>query len=90
MIFYIISFKKLGNIRRLYLKMASKKKILNRIKAVLAEKAVPNKELAQKLKVAPETVSRWCTNDIQPSIETLFEIAKVLDVDIRELLVKTK
>lgn len=70
--------------------MATKKKVLNRIKAVLAEKSISNKELAQKVKVTPETVSRWCTNDIQPSIETLFEIAKVLDVDMRELLVKTK
>ncbi len=71
--------------------MPSKKKILyNRIKAVLAEKALTNKALATKMRVAPETVSRWCTNDIQPSVETLYEIASFLDVDIRELLVATK
>lgn len=71
--------------------MPSKKKILyNRIKAVLAEKETTNKELAVQLGVTPETVSRWCTNDNQPPVETLYEIAKVLDVDIRELLVKTK
>lgn len=71
--------------------MPVKKKILyNRIKAVLAEKAITNKALAEKLGVAPETVSRWCTNDIQPPVETLHDIAKVLDVDIRELLVPTK
>ncbi|RYZ45339.1 MAG: XRE family transcriptional regulator [Chitinophagaceae bacterium] len=64
--------------------------LYNRIKAALAEKTVTNKELAQKLAVAPETVSRWCTNDNQPPIETLYEIAKILDIDIRELLVPTK
>ena len=66
------------------------KKNLNRIKAVLAEKNVTNRELANQLSKAETTVSRWCTNDMQPSIDTLYEIAKVLDVDIRELLVKTK
>jgi transcriptional regulator with XRE-family HTH domain len=66
------------------------KRNLNRIKAVLAEKNTTNRELANQLGKAETTVSRWCTNDMQPSIETLFEIAKVLDVDIRELLVKTK
>ncbi len=71
--------------------MPAKKKILyNRIKAALAENTMTNKELAENLGVAPETVSRWCTNDMQPSIETLYQVAKVLDMDIRELLVKTK
>lgn len=75
----------------LFLNMPTKKKILyNRIKAVLAENEITNKALAEQLGVTPETVSRWCTNDIQPSIETLYQVAKVLDVDIRELLVKTK
>jgi transcriptional regulator with XRE-family HTH domain len=62
----------------------------NRIKAVLAERSVTNKTLAEKIRVTAETVSRWCTNDMQPSIETLYEIAKALEVDIRELLVSTK
>lgn len=71
--------------------MPKKKKILyNRIKAALAENEFTNKALAEKLGVTPETVSRWCTNNMQPPIETLYEIAKVLDVDIRELLVSTK
>ncbi len=65
-------------------------KNLNRIKAVLAEKKMTNRELAAHLGKAETTVSRWCTNDMQPSLETLAEIAEVLDVDIRELLVKTK
>jgi putative transcriptional regulator len=66
------------------------KKIINRIKAVLAEKNVTSRELAAQLDKTETSVSRWCTNDMQPSLETLLEIAKVLDVDIRELLVKTK
>jgi len=59
----------------------------NRIKVVLAEKKKTNKELAEHLRVQPETVSRWCTNDSQPNIATLFEIAKFLDVKVCKLLV---
>jgi putative transcriptional regulator len=66
------------------------KKIINRIKAVLAEKNVTSRELAAQLGKTETSVSRWCTNDMQPSLDTLYEIAKLLDVDIRELLVKTK
>lgn len=66
------------------------KQIINRIKALLAEREVLRAELAKELNKTEASVSRWCTNDMQPSLETLVEIAKVLDVDIRELLVKTK
>jgi transcriptional regulator with XRE-family HTH domain len=59
----------------------------NRIKAVLADKKVSNNTLADGLGVSAQTVSRWCTNNQQPSIETLFAIAKYLKVDARELLV---
>jgi putative transcriptional regulator len=62
----------------------------NRIKAVLAEKGVTNKELAEALEVSPATVSRWCTNDMQPSIEKLFAISKYMKIDVRELLIPTK
>jgi len=67
-----------------------KKEHYNRIKAVLAEKGVTNKELAEALGIAPQTVSRWCTNDMQPSIEKLYSIAKYLKIDVRELLFPTK
>jgi putative transcriptional regulator len=63
---------------------------LNRIRAVLTEKNITNRELSTQLGNAETTVSCWCTNDMQPSIETLYDIAKALDVDIRELLVSTK
>lgn len=62
----------------------------NRIKAVLAEKNVSSKDLAKHFDKTESTISRWCTNDVQPSIEVLYEIAHYLDIDIRELLVATK
>jgi transcriptional regulator with XRE-family HTH domain len=58
----------------------------NRIKVLLAEKKKTNKELADYLRVRPGTVSRWCTNDSQPNIATLFEIAKFLEVKVSSLL----
>ncbi len=64
----------------------SNKKSLNRIRVVLAEKDKTNKWLAKQVKKTPVTVSKWCTNSIQPSLDTLSEIAKALGVDIRELL----
>ena len=63
---------------------------LNRIKTLLVDKKKTNKWLAETLSKNEATVSRWCTNENQPSIETLYQIALVLDVDIRELLNKTK
>ena len=63
---------------------------LNRIKTVLAEKGKSNLWLAERLDKSATTVSRWCTNDNQPSVEMLYQIAKLLDVDIRELLNNTK
>ena len=61
-------------------------KDLNRIKVVLAEKKRTNKWLAKQLGVDPATVSKWCTNSAQPNLENLMEIAKVLDIDVKELL----
>ncbi|MFY0601952.1 MAG: helix-turn-helix transcriptional regulator [Cyclobacteriaceae bacterium] len=62
----------------------------NRIKIVLAEKEQSAKWLAEQLDKDKSTVSRWCTNDMQPPIETFYEIAKVLDIEVRELFVATK
>jgi len=61
----------------------------NRIKAVLVERDKSAKWLSEQLGKDKSTVSRWCTNDMQPAIETFYEIAKLLDVDVRELLVST-
>lgn len=52
----------------------------------MAEKQRTNKWLAEQLDKDPATVSKWCTNTAQPGLETLVEIAKVLDVDIKDLL----
>lgn len=64
-----------------------KKVEYNRIKIVLVENKKTNKELASFLKVKPETVSRWCTNDSQPTIATLYKIAKFLNVEVISLLI---
>ena len=68
--------------------MAQKKH--NRIKAVIAEGDKSSLWLAEELGVNKTTVSKWCTNEIQPRIDMLSRIAAALDVDIRELLVRTK
>jgi transcriptional regulator with XRE-family HTH domain len=65
-------------------------KVYNRIKAVLAEERKTNMWLAEQLEMSPNTVSKWCTNQMQPTIETLFRIAGVLDVEARDLLVNSK
>lgn len=66
------------------------KQTFNRIKAVLAERRKSNNWLADELDMNRTTVSKWCRNDMQPRVETLFQIANVLDVDVRELLVSNK
>lgn len=63
---------------------------INRLKVVLAERKKTAKSLAADLGKDPATVSKWCTNAAQPSLETLHTIAKILDVDIRALLQPTK
>lgn len=64
--------------------------IYNRIKSALAENGKTNKDLADALRIAPETVSSWCTNSAQPSIRKLFDVAKFLDVEVGTLLVSSK
>lgn len=59
---------------------------LNRIKAALADKDKTNKWLAEQLGKDPATVSNWCTNASQPSLETLLMIAKLLDVEVNDLV----
>ena len=61
-------------------------KDINRLKVVLVEKKRTGKWLAEQLGKDPATISKWCTNRAQPGLETLVEIAEVLDVDIAELL----
>lgn len=60
----------------------------NRIKAVLADKKKTCRWLAEQIGKNENTVSRWCTNKIQPSMQQLFDIARILEVDVR-VLIKT-
>ena len=62
------------------------KKNINRIKVVLVEKQRTNKWLSEQLNITPSTVSKWCTNDAQPSLETLMKLAILLDVKVDDLL----
>lgn len=62
----------------------------NRIKAVLADKKKTCRWLAQEIEMSENTVSRWCSNKMQPSLSQLDKVAAALDVDIRELLRPTK
>lgn len=61
-------------------------KDINRIKVVLVEKKRTGKWLAEALDKDPATVPKWCTNTAQPSLETLRQIAKCLEVDVKDLL----
>ena len=64
-------------------------KQINRLKIVLVEQNKTGKWLAETLGKNEATVSRWCTNESQPSLETLVKIANALKVDVKDLLVST-
>ncbi len=65
-------------------------KDLNRLKVVLCEKKKTSKWLAEELDKNPTTISKWCTNAIQPDLPTLNRIAELLDVDIKDLIQSCK
>lgn len=62
------------------------RKDINRLKVALAEKKRTNKWLAEQLGKDQAMVSKWCTNTTQPSLEMLMKIAKVLEVEVKDLL----
>ena len=64
--------------------MASKN--LNRIKVVLADKQRTNKWLAEQLGKDKTTISKWCTNSSQPDLESIMKTAKLLEVEVADLL----
>lgn len=66
------------------------KKAINRLKVVLVEHGKTNKWLAEKLDKNETTVSRWCTNKVQPSLETLIQISELLNFDVKELIYSTQ
>ena len=61
-------------------------KDLNRLKVVLVEKKKSSLWLSRQLGCAPTTVSKWCTNACQPPMETYLRIAKLLEVELSELV----
>ncbi len=63
---------------------------LNRLKVVLCEKKRTSKWLADELGKNPATISKWCTNVIQPDLPTLRKIADLLDVDIKDIITSSK
>lgn len=65
-------------------------KHINRLKVVLAEKQKTGKWLAEQLEKDPTTVSRWCSNSVQPSVEIFAKIAELLNVDMKELFNSSK
>ena len=64
--------------------------VMNRIKVTLVEKQKSNRWLAEQMGKSENTISRWCSNKSQPSIIQLQEIANLLDVDVRNLIMPTK
>ena len=63
---------------------------LNRIKVTLVEKRKTGKWLAEQLSKSTCTVSKWCSNSIQPDLATLNKIAELLNVDVRDLITPSK
>ena len=63
---------------------------LNRIKVVLVEKGKTGRWLADELGKTPVTSSKWCSNSIQPDLQTLDKIAKLLEVNVKDLLNDTE
>ena len=63
---------------------------LNRLKVVLVEQNKTGKWLAEQLGKSTTTVSKWCQNTVQPDLQTLDKISRLLDVNIKDLLVDNK
>ena len=61
-------------------------KDINRIKIVLADKKKTNKWLAEQLGKDPTTISKWCTNTFQPDLGSLIKTAKLLGVELADLV----
>ena len=67
-----------------------RKEYINRLKIVLIEQKRTAKWLAEQIGLDPATVSKWCTNTVQPTLDTIRQVADLLDVDIKKLLYSSK
>lgn len=63
---------------------------MNRIKEVLVQKGIKQKWLAEQLGKSYNMVNSYAQNRRQPSLETLMEIAEILDIDVKELIISNK
>lgn len=63
---------------------------INRIKIALVENGKTGKWLAEQVGKNEATVSRWCSNKMQPSLDTLVKISELLDIDVKDLIVSNK
>ncbi len=63
---------------------------INRIKVALVENGKTGKWLAEQVGKNEATVSRWCSNRMQPSLDTLVRISELLDIDVKDLIVSNK
>jgi transcriptional regulator with XRE-family HTH domain len=63
---------------------------INRLKVILTEKDISHRAFAEMVGMVPNSITRICNNESQPTLKLLKEFAEVLDVDIRELLLPTK
>lgn len=63
---------------------------INRIKIALVENVKTGKWLAEQVGKNEATVSRWCSNKMQPSLDTLVRISELLDIDVKDLIVSNK
>ncbi len=63
---------------------------INRIKVALVENGKTGKWLAEQVGKNEATISRWCSNKMQPSLDTLVRISELLDIDVKDLIVSNK
>lgn len=59
---------------------------MNRLRVVIAEKNLSNKWLSEQLGIGQPTISKWVTNSVQPNLEQLIKLSKILEVDINDLI----
>ena len=88
--YYLIFFVYLQQNNHRNMSNIQQNMMLNRLKAALAEQGKTNRWLSEQLGKSENTVSRWCANKVQPSVTQLNEIASILDIDMRSLIVSTK
>ena len=62
------------------------RKKINRLKVVLAERGMTNKQLAEILDKDPAVISKWVTNAAQPNVEMFIQLAKILNVSVDEII----